>query len=108
MSESSKRFDEPEWLKELYEESDCDDLIAAYGADWANSSHEELPARRARKPRRPNLKAVMKQAEAAHLPVRSVTVTRDGVTLQFGEPEADKLNDLDGWLAKRGSDARPS
>jgi hypothetical protein len=58
--------------------------------------------RRKRRARRPTLAGALKQASKAGAKVRGATVAADGrVSLQFGEPQTEQMNDLDKWMAKR-------
>jgi hypothetical protein len=49
--------------------------------------------------RKPSLRTLIAQAEKAGKPVTSIT-TPDGTKIAFGEPEAEKRNELDEWIAK--------
>jgi hypothetical protein len=62
----------------------------------------EPPSKGARKRRRPSLKAMLEQAKKAGAAVRSAIVDADGkVTLEFGEPAADKeSNEWDKALSR--------
>jgi len=51
----------------------------------------ESPTRR-RKKRKPNLASALKQASKAGVAVAGATITADGVTLEFGQPDAVKTN----------------
>jgi hypothetical protein len=52
--------------------------------------------------RRPTLAGALKQASKAGVNVKGATVAADGsVSLQFGEPQTEQINDLDKWMAKR-------
>jgi hypothetical protein len=53
------------------------------------------PARRTRAARKPTLASAIKQAKKAGLNVRSATIAADGVSLLFGEPQAEPINP---WL----------
>jgi hypothetical protein len=65
------------------------------GADAAKSERQ----RRARKP---TLAGALKQASKAGVDVKGATLAADGsVSLQFGEPQTEQINDLDKWMAKR-------
>jgi hypothetical protein len=60
------------------------------------------PAQRKRRARKPTLASVAKQASKAGVVVARYEVEPDGkITIIPGQPEADKTNDLDKWMAKR-------
>ena len=55
-----------------------------------------------RRTRKPSLAAALRQAAKLGKPVRGAQITADGVSLTFGEPEAQKSdNELDQWMASR-------
>jgi hypothetical protein len=57
---------------------------------------------RKRRQRKPTLAAALKQASKAGVDVKGATLAADGsVSLQFGEPQTEQINDLDKWMAKR-------
>jgi hypothetical protein len=65
------------------------------------SLHNEVskPAK-PRRQRKPSLRTLIAQAEKSGKPVSSIA-TPEGTKLTFGEPESEKPNELDEWIAKR-------
>ena len=60
-----------------------------------------LTRRRKRKPRKPSIDRLIRQAERSGKKVTSATIMPDGMKLEFGEPTKPECNDLDLWRAKR-------
>jgi hypothetical protein len=59
----------------------------------------------AAKPKRPSVRTMIKNAEKDGKKVSGATVAPDGtVSLQFGEAQTEKTNDLDKWIANNADD----
>jgi hypothetical protein len=54
-------------------------------------------APKTRRPRRPTLAALLRQAEGAGKRVTSAVATSDGFTLHFGEPASGAAGNANGW-----------
>ena len=62
------------------------DFTRAFEAEWTHPEPPVEPEPARRRQRKPNISAMIRQAEKAGKEVSSVTA--DGVTLQFGRPDA--------------------
>ena len=55
-----------------------------------------------RRPRKPTLKSVAKQASKARIEVARYEIEPDGkISVVTGKPQPEPTNDLDKWIAKR-------
>jgi hypothetical protein len=62
------------------------------------------PTERKRRARKPTLDGVAKQASKAGIVVARYEVGADGkISVIPGQPESDKTNDLDEWIAKHNA-----
>jgi hypothetical protein len=69
--------------------------------DWANYAASQAPMKSPPKPRKPSIKALVKQAEQATGKAVTAITTADGTRLELGTPgDSPKPgNEVDQWIA---------